>query len=448
LERALFTLGEHGLVSLPGRVEVIGGYADGMAVEVADPQAADALPADLSISTRLRMAPSLTFEGRAWPVFTIYQLSADLDIRYEAGRASLDEALVYDPVQTGRNRLPTPRLLAARGAAIGEHISLSFGLTRSSWGLGMLANDGAPRGPIDGASPFGFARTADRVVRAQIAAFPFGRPDERGPDGEALEPPLTVAVAADAVVEDDTANWVHGDRTWHAVGAVRGRVEGFRGGLYAVHRRQTHGEGGYTHVTVVDLHARQDLTARNVRIWAEIEAALTVGETTYAQHPLHPGPQDVMAGGMLLRMGTRGSGFGAVLEAGYASGDDNPFDTEQRAFSFDREYRVGLLMFRESLRKSTAVTAANIADPTYRATPPRGFERAATAGAVRGAVYVNPRLTYEITDGLTAMAGYLHATSDGTYTDPFQSGLVGGASAGPRGALLATHFGDEIDLGL
>ena len=147
-------------------------------------------------------------------------------------------------------------------------------------------------------------------------------------------------------------------------------------------------------------------------------------------------------------MGVRGGGFTAALEAGYASGDDNPFDSQQRAFTFDREHRVGLLMFREALRKSTAVAAWNIADPTYRASPPRGFERAATGGAVRGAVYVNPRFTYELVDGLTAMVGYLHASSDGAYTDPFQSGLMGGTSTGPRGALLATTFGDELDLGL
>ena len=72
----------------------------------------------------------------------------------------------------------------------------------------------------------------------------------------------------------------------------------------------------------------------------------------------------------------------------------------------------------------------------------------ASAGAVRGAVYINPRVTYEVVEGLTAMLGYLHATSDGPYTDPFQSGLQGGTSVGPRGNLMARTLGDEIDLGL
>jgi hypothetical protein len=448
LDRALFTIGEHALVTFPGRLEVVGGYVDGMAVDVAAPQGLDLLPSDLSLASRLRVAPSLTLHGSTWPLFTAYQVSADLDIRYESGSSVVDEALAYDPVRAARDRPPIPRLLQANATAIGSHMAVSFGLTRSSWGLGMLANDGGPREVAEGASPFGFARHADRVVRAQVLVFPLGRPTGNGPDGESQEPPLTVALAADAVVDDDTANWAHGDRAWHAVGALRGRIEGLRGGIYGVHRVQDHAEGGETQVTVLDLHVRQDLYASDIRIWAELEMAITFGETTYAENALDLGPQDVLAGGGIFRVGTRGGGLGIVLEGGYASGDDNPFDTEQRAFTFDREHRVGLMMFREALARSTAVAAANIADPTHRASPPRGFHRAATGGAVRGAVYINPRVTYEIVEGLQVMVGYLHATSDGFYTDPFQSGLQGGTSMGTRGVPLPRTFGDELDLGL
>ena len=37
LERMHFTIGEHTLVTLPGRAEVVGGYAGSMVVDVADP---------------------------------------------------------------------------------------------------------------------------------------------------------------------------------------------------------------------------------------------------------------------------------------------------------------------------------------------------------------------------------------------------------------------------
>ena len=449
LDRLHFTIGEHALVSLPGRVEVVGGYADGLSVEAADPELAQSLPADLSLTTRLRMAPGLLLVGESWPLFTAYQLSTDFDIRYAMGTSEPQELLAFSPIHQAREALPLPRLLEARAAAMGDYLALSFGLMRSYWGMGMLSNDGRARDQA-GASPFGYARTSDRVVRAQVAVFPLGpasEAEERAA-GRALEPPLTLAFGADAVIEDDTADWLHGDRTWHAVAAVRGRYAGFNGGLYGVHRIQSHAEGGETEVTVIDLYARQEMTSPEVNLWVEAELALTFGETTYAENPLHPGPQEVLAGGGLARVGFESGVFGMLLEAGYASGDDNPYDTEQRAFTFDREHRVGLLMFREALRKASAVSAYNIADPTYRASPPRGYERTATQGAIRGAVYVNPRATIEIAEGLKAMVGYVHARSDGPYADPFQSGLMGGASVGLRGALLADHFGDELNLGL
>ena len=447
-ERMHFTIGEHVLITLPGRAEVVGGFAQGMVVDAVSPSDPDLLSDDLSVFTRFRVAPSLLLVGRQWPVFTTYMLSTDLDVRYEAGEMDGGELLGLDPVYMQRDALPVPRMLEARASAIGEHVAISFGLTRSSWGLGMLANDGRQRPLAGGASPFGYSRTTDRVVRAQVAVFPLGRTLGSGQRSESSEPPLTIALAGDAVIEDDNADWSEGDRTWHAVGAVRGSFAGFLGGIYGVHRRQTHALGGETAVTLMDLYVRQEMSASDVRIWGELEAAVSFGETTYAENPLVPGEQTILAGGGLARVGVQSGAFGLVLEAGYASGDDNTYDNEQRAFTFDREHRVGLLMFRESLRKATAVSAANIEDPDYRASPPRGYERTATAGAVRGAIYVNPRVTVEITEGLTAMAGYLHARSDGVYTDPFQSGLMGGASTGLRGQLFAENFGDELNLGL
>ena len=67
---------------------------------------------------------------------------------------------------------------------------------------------------------------------------------------------------------------------------------------------------------------------------------------------------------------------------------------------------------------------------------------------MQAALYINPRISYTPMEGLTLMAGYLHATSDGYYHDPYQSGLAGGASAGPAGALGRDHLGDEFDLGV
>lgn len=448
LERLHFTIGEHVLITLPGRAEVVGGYAQGMEVDVADAESDDALADDLSLFARVNFAPSLLVIGPKWPLFNAYQLSADFDIPYLHGEMADDALLALDPLHAERGLEPLPRLFEARASAVGNHLALSLGLSRSSWGLGMLANDGRPRDLKSGASPFGFSRLSDRVARAQVAAFPLGRVPEGGQEGGTGEPPLTIALAADAVIEDDNADWFTGDRTWHAIGALRGSIAGFVGGIYGVHRWQTHWEGGETEITLVDLYMRHDMEASGVRIRAEVEAAISFGETTYAEDPINPGPQSILAGGGVARLGVSSGGFGLVLEAGYASGDSDHYDGERTAFTFDREYRVGLLMFRESLRKASAVSAFNVADPSFRASPPRGHEKIATAGALRGAIYVNPRVSYDVMEDLTLMAGYLHARSDGPYTDPFQSGLMGGASMGLQGVLQPEDFGHELNLGL
>ena len=448
LERLHVTIGEHVLITLPGHAEVVGGYTQGMSVDIAAAERDDSLGDDLSLFSRVNLAPSLLLVGTQWPLFTTYMLSADFDVKYEVGEMAGDEVLAFDPVHAARGELPSPLLFEARASAIGNHLALSFGLTRSFWGLGMLANDGRRRRIDSGFSPFGFSRTSDRVVRAQVATFPLGRAPRPGDEELSSEPPLTIAAGADAVIEDDNADWFAGDRTWHALGAVRGSIAGFTGGVYGVHRWQSHAEGGDTELTLIDLFARHEMRSSEVRISAEVEAAISFGETTYAQDPINPGPQKILAGGGLARVGVSSAGFGLVMEAGYASGDDNLYDDERTAFSFDREHRVGLLMFRESLRKASAVSASNVADPSFRASPPRGYEKIATAGAVRGAVYVNPRVSYEVIDGLTLMAGYLHARSSGPYTDPFQSGLMGGASMGLQGVLQPEDLGHEVDLGV
>ena len=447
LQRLHIGLGEHVLLTLPGRVEVIGAYTQGMPVEVIGEGLDERLPEDLSLYGRLRFAPSLYLVGNQWPLFQAYKLTTDVELAHEMGESSADELLALDPVHAKRLEPTEPELYELKVSAGGTYLALSFGLMRSSWGMGMLSNPGDVQAIQSGASPFGFARSADRVVRALVATYPLGQ-GERAAEMVTQEPPLTIALGADAVLEDDNADWLIGDRTWHALGALRGAYAGFLGGLYGVHRRQRHAEGGETALTLIDLYLRQELKNEDVRVWAEVEAAIAFGETSYAQNPLNPGPQSILSGGGLGRMGVNAFGFGLVLEAGYASGDDNPYDNERSGFTFDREHRVGLLMFREALREASAVSASNVGDPEYRASPPRGYEKMASAGALRGAIYVNPRVHYEVIEGLTLMAGYLHARSDGPYSDPFQSGLMGGASMGLQGTLQPDHFGDEIDLGV
>ena len=309
----------------------------------------------------------------------------------------------------------------------------------------MLANGGMRAAPGSGSSPFGVIHTGDRVARLQV----LWKTGSRG-NIEKNQPPrfLGVSIAADAVVDDDTASWSEGDRTFHALGAVRGRYGRLHGGLYFVHRVQQHAAGGETRAEVLDLHVHNTLVRGAIRAWFEAELAAILGETTYVSSASNPEPYQILATGGVLRVGLNVGDFSAVVESGAASGDNNPYDDQLREFSFDRSFKVGLLMFGHGLRQVTAVSAYNVADPGLRGAPPRGFDRIASGGAVRGATYVNPRLVWRPSPHLSLYLGYVHADSEEDYTDPFQSGLAGGESRGPLGAPGQRNLGDEVDVGI
>lgn len=449
LERSWITIGEHTILALPGSLRFVGGHTDPIRIHTPSGKLPDAIDADDFADFRLQFSPSLTFTGTQWPFFQVYQIVLDAQLALQLYDPDLDGQLAHDPVQQLRSNSPQPDLMQAYVLAAGEHMAVRAGLVRSSWGTGILANSGEGIAFNAKQGAFGFARTADRVLRLQLAWFPIERTRRAAADSAPKDPPLTVAVAGDIVMDDDTANWGDGDRAFNGIAAVIGRYEGFNGGVYAVYRNQQHHEGGTTSVAVFDVQARQEFAKTDtVTAWAEVEAALVVGSSSFAQSATKPGDFDITTTGGVVRLGVEVADLIGVIEMGAASGDDNPFDTSLRGFSFDREYRVGLLMFGEYTRRHTAIAAFNIADDTYRAVPPRGFDRAATGGAVNGAIYVNPRVSYEIVDGLNVMAGYLYGSSEGYYTDPFASGIAGGTSAGPGGALNQKELGHEIDLGI
>jgi hypothetical protein len=316
-----------------------------------------------------------------------------------------------------------------------------LGLVRSRWGLGLISNPGDDPRPHTSESPFGFALQGDHVVRLGLSAFPLGKGLAR--------PPLTASLAFDGVIDDDTARWSDGDRAYQFIAAVEGRTEPLSLGLYAAHRTQQHGAGGTTEVTALDLTGKVMLADEaDLRAFVEGEVATLRGRTTLPLSVMREGAFNVDQLGGLLRFAIETGPFLGVLEVGSASGDTNPFDDEQRAFAMDRDHRVGLLLFREAVMAASAVTVDNIADGDYRGEPPRGSDRLATLGAVRGAFYANPRVSFRVTPDLHVYAGFLYAAADGEVTDTFWSGLVGGAPRGFRDGAPATELGWELDLGL
>jgi hypothetical protein len=444
LERSHVPLGKSGILGLTGSLRLIGGF-------VTQP---DVLPADTAVPTvaprddfgylRLRFGPEVAFLADGF--FRLYKLAAEAELRWFPWGYQRPMEYGVDPRYELRGEAPDGDLLTAYALVGGSSLAIRAGLVRSDFGLGLVSNGGrdAPAGEVR-QSPFGYGREGDRNLELQIALRPLAaRLDEEGQEYQ----PLTVVTAAQAVIHDDRSDWEAGDRTLQVLAGVLARYDWFRAALGAVYRYQDHLEGGLTEVLIGVVQAGLETDAGPVRLWLEGELAAYLGTSSLLQSAIDPGPYDVSAVGGVLRAGVTHEELEVALEGGAATGDDNPFDKELHTFSFDREYRVGLLMFSEALAASTAITAYNVSDPTYREEAPRGYQRTATGGAVQNAIYLNPRVAWRPFDGFAVLAGYLYAASEEAWVDPFQSGLAGGAAVAPRGARDVHELGHEVDLGV
>jgi hypothetical protein len=413
-------------------------------VAPADPRRPDparATPEEDALFARLRLSPALFLLTPDFP-FTLWRLQAEVDAFNNWVATGARGFLDVDPRARADAGFVGQRLSQLSLAAVGEHVAVQVGLTRSSWGMGLLANAGTDPRPHKAESPFGFPLQGDRVIRVGASAFPLGQ-------GLRLAPPLTVSLAFDTVYDDDLADYERGDRAYQVATAVLGHTTSLTAGFYVAHRFQDHWQGGSTSVTAFDLYARVALAETDgVKAFLELELATLRGNTSLAQTTHHEGAIDIDQLGALVRFGVERGPFLGVLELGALSGDNNPFDDEQRGFAADRDHRVGLLLFREVMTAHAAVTANNVADPDYRGTPPRGYENLATRGAARGVFYANPRVSFALADKWHLYGGFVYATTDGENVDPFWSGIAGGAPRGPRDGPPATELGYEVDLGL
>lgn len=443
-QRAALPLGIDGALALPGSLRLAATLEPGVKVASDDPQVPEAIGDEVAFEARLRFRPALVLQTPKG-LFRLWRAAADGELHVAVHEAAFNQAL--DPIEEARAAAPEFRLTQAYLFAQGEHLAMQLGLVRAHFGLGLLANGGedAPLGPSR-QSPFGYGRQGDRVARISVYGLPQGIVAE--PDA-APRAPIAVALAADAIIDDDQARWTAGDRAWQVLSGVFASPKNAAIGAGAAYRHQTHADGGETTVTIVLVSARGDLpVAGGPTLFAHFEGAGYLGETDYVSSAARRESLRIQSAGGALRLGAEEKRWIGMVEAGLASGDSNPFDAELHGFTFDRDYRVGLLLFGPATRQITAQAAYNVADPRLRATPTRGFDRLATGGAVTNARYLNPRGSYTLVKGMTVHLGYLLALTDEPYADPFFSGLQGGGGIGPRGAKDAGVYGHELDIGL
>lgn len=363
----------------------------------------------------------------------------------------------------------------------------------SSWGLGLLANDGNGF-----KNDFGDAYYGDTVDRVLFGTKPYSIVKYILTGDKPVKDPVTVAFAYDwNVVRDniikttldkeDIGNTVtpegnridlfdenlRDDKAHQYIGAIRVETEPFEGGFYIVRRYTEHFDAllpanfrppeEFLRVWVFDVYGKLHLKPKFLdggELFLEGELASIVGETNFTvskqkQVPkVDPFPvSDITQLGWVVRGGVRHSWIEAKLETGYASGDSNPFDDNVRNFKFHPDYNVGMILFEDlmaGVSDSSAFNAVYVFDEGGDVRT-MGADLLPNNGAVTNAVYINPTVKVTPMEGLETILGVVWARTATDFVDPTLDFLYGGGwgEINPFGGPSDNHdLGWEIDVGV
>jgi hypothetical protein len=125
--------------------------------------------------------------------------------------------------------------------------------------------------------------------------------------------------------------------------------------------------------------------------------------------------------------------FRVGLQAGLATGDGEGGDTNFRTFTFDRDYSVGLFMFEQPM--PTLASAVGAANDSNLGRDFSEVEENGSGIAVSNAIFVKPRVSYRLIDGLWVDASWLTAR-------------MAKAQELPGGVNQQRGYGNEVGLGL
>ncbi len=359
-----------------------------------------------------------------------------------------------------------PTIIVKR--AYGE-IRLPFGVLLagrmpSHFGMGILSNDGDH--PVE----FGDTEIGNTYDRILFATKPLGEKSD-----------LLVGVFLDKLVEGERLPQLEPANFSVSTGSSRDSIneaglvikfkkEGFRTGLYFLNRWQKS--------TKTSLYIPDFCLAYTRGIFhLNFELAYIGGKTSAFPVMMKSGyiakPEiDVASFGSVLRVGAKVKPLEDLyLETGYASGDeagkDAFSDLKYTQFSFDPNYKVGLLMFDFVERYFSAVKAQEVAQYlSDNAEVLRTIQRYnglnegyvneyialvnmlyPTHGSIRNTFYVFPVVKYRPVDSFQMKLGVLGAWVTGKNHRVETRHVVATSSAGAVYA-KGSNYGWEVDLGL
>ena len=326
------------------------------------------------------------------------------------------------------------RDLSIRGPVGPVHIAA--GLMTSSWGLGMVANDGA-HDPMFGRSDMG-----DRVARLALSTMPLRH------NGAPV--PWVVTLAGDLVVEDDLAAIRDDQRAWQGVGSTRYTwgSEGFAG-LYGVYRVQIEpDDAGETRAGMIDLFARVPLTLGAWTVTSAVEAAGISGHTSRTATYNSIEGVDVLSAGVAGQLSVIVPGGGALLHlrGGWASGDGDPDDDTSHDFTFDRDYDAGMALFDQLAGALEVGLYDQLTDPERAGQPPDGVDALVTEGAFRRAVFAQPTVEGRPRPWLDLKLGMTFAWGTAPVGQSYMTSRHGGVGANYLGEPTSrSPLGSELN---
>lgn len=317
---------------------------------------------------------------------------------------------------------------------------LRVGQQAFNLGLGIVAN-GGDRTPI-----FNDYRYGDLVDRVALATRPGGRASD-----------WVVALAGDLVYRDRLVQLVDGDIALQGVltvfyqdHACRQDCERKRFGALATYRDISWANGSTLRAVLGDVYARWEWPQpdRVGRVFAGFEVAGAYGVTDATRTAEHAEHTVLQFGGAAEFGIERDGRYRVSLEAGYATGDRNPVDGDQRRFTFNPSHRVGLLMFPEVIAWQTARSAAIASDPRLTARPAHGAFLLPSQGAVAGAAYVYPTAKVNLGRYADVRAGAVIGVATTDWVDPVSVQVYGSARNYRGGDPSRRDLGVEVDLGV
>jgi hypothetical protein len=328
--------------------------------------------------------------------------------------------------------------------------SLLLGFDTFGWGSGILSNDGR------GDPLFGDAWRGNVVGRLGGVLTPF-----RTQEGSRLRG-LALIAAGDLVVRDDNAELYEGDRAVQAVGGALWRGQRGQLGLLASYRHQRDREDPHrpgedpsvTRVVPIDASFRYTpaLERDALALLIEGELATIHGHTTrpYGAETAEDGAAVHSLGALLRgRLDHDPSGLSAIVEGGYASGDNDSADDVARGFRFHSDHGVGIVLFEQVMPMLSARAVDRASDPALLAVPPSATRFAISQGEVSNAIYAFPAVTWRPVAPVELRAGWVRAHSAGDLIDVYNTARMGGYNTGYGGVTpTSRHMGDELDLGL